>query len=193
MAKGSHRAGTFSSRHGEIGYCFLLLAFFALGVPCGSFLSDRLNTADELALYLSAFLARGDEIAAVSAVWAAALYFRYPLFTILLGLSPLGAVFLPVFMLFLGVELSFSVSAFLAVFGKSGLWAALCVLGVRAGIVLPCCFALSSCAFALRRRREKKKVLTVLFAAGAILAAGIPVEISLIPRLLPRVLAHMNF
>ena len=143
--------------------------------------------------YLSAFLARGDEIAAVSVVWAAALYFRYPLFTILLGLSPLGAVFLPVFMLFLGVELSFSVSAFLAVFGKSGLWAALCVLGVRAGIVLPCCFALSSCAFALRRQREKKKVLTVLFAAGAILAAGIPVEISLIPRLLPRVLAHMNF
>lgn len=194
MGKRLRSAGAVSPHRGEMGYCLLLLIFFALGVLGGSFLGDELHTADELALYLSAFLTHADKSASVSAVSAAGLYFRYPVFTALLALIPAGMVLLPFFMLFLGLELSFSAAAFFAVYGKSGIWAALCVLGLRTALVLPCCFILACGAPMLRRRKESgRRLLSLIAVLGAVLGAGAILEVLLVPRILHGVLSHMNF
>ncbi len=184
----------FYSCKAGFGYGALLLIFFVLGVLCGSFLCDRMDTAEELALYLSAFLTCGEEMRHVS-LWAATwLYFRHPLMTFGLSLVPVGLFLMPFFFLFLGTELSFSVAAFLSVLGRKGLWAALCTLGIRAAVVLPCCFVIACCVFSGRREKAalQENILRFLFLAG-ILLAGISLEVFLVPWLLPRALAGMNF
>ncbi len=195
MENRPRKAPAFFSCGVEFGYGALLLIFFAFGVLSGRFLCDRMNAAEELALYLSAFLTHSSSIDAVSPWVAASLYFRYPLLVLGLTLIPLGAGLLPLFMLFIGAELSFSVAAFLAAFGKSGVWVALCVLGIRSVLVLPCCFVLAFRALPSRRQgkpRQVKKTPQFLCLAG-VLGAGILFEIFLVPQLLSRVLAGMNF
>ncbi len=194
MGKRLQKTLSLRSRGAEFGYGGLLLLFFALGVFTGNFLCDRMDTADELALYLSAFLMRGDAGVSPSAWTAAGLYFRYPIAAFALSLFPAGIFLLPIFLFFAGAELSFSVAAFMAAFGKSGLWAALGTLGIRSALVLPCCFVIACSAFS--GRREKAARQTVIFrflCLGGILGAGICLEIFLVPRLLTRILAGMNF
>ena len=184
----------FSSCGAGFGYGALVLFFFILGVFCGSFLCDRADTAEELALYLSAFLTRSEEMRQVS-LWSATwLYFRYPLLLFCLSLVPMGLFLMPLFFFFWGTELSFSVAAFLSALGRRGLWAALCTLGIRAALVLPCCFIIACRVFSGRREKMalQKNALRFLSLTG-ILAAGISLEVFLVPLILPRALAGMNF
>ena len=194
MGKRLRKALPSRSRGAEFLYGVILLLFFAAGVLGGSYLCDRMDMAEELALYLSAFLAQVGEAFSVSVWTAAGLYFRYPLFALLLALLPAGFAVLPFFMFFIGGELSFSAAAFMSVFGRSGLRAAVCALGIRSALVIPCCFLI---AFgALSRRQERillKKEATRLMCVAGILGAGICFEVFLVPKLLTRVLAEMNF
>ena len=188
MKKRFQKAQHLRSRGAEIIYGAILLLFFTLGVLGGCYLCDRLDMSEELALYLSAFLAHSGERFSVSLWKAAGLYFRYPLFAVLMALLPAGFILMPFFLLLMGAELSFSVAAFFAVLGKSGLLVALCIFGIRSAIVLPCCFVIACRAFSCRKEKPAR-----LFCLPGILGAGICLECFLIPQLLPRILAGINF
>lgn len=71
---------------------------------------------------------------------ALVLYYRYPLFAVLLGFASIGVALLPCLTAAFGFSLSFSVCCFTASFGGNGVLLALAVFGVRCAVTLPVFF-----------------------------------------------------
>ena len=74
---------------------------------------------------------------------ALVLYYRYPLFAVLLGFAYIGVALLPCLTAEFGFSLSFSVCCFPVSFGGNGVLLALAVFGVRCAVTLPVFFLLA--------------------------------------------------
>lgn len=137
---------------------------------------------------------------------ALVLYYRYPLFAVLLGFASIGVALLPCLTAAFGFSLSFSVCCFTASFGGNGVLLALAVFGVRCAVTLPVFFLLAvpawgnSAALALaslgRGRRTAPIVygrtwwLRVAICAG-ILLAGMCMDLFFSQWLLQAVLGRI--
>ena len=123
----------------------LLALFFFVGVVLGQVVAARMpvSAGDELERYLHHFVALEEPVSLRAVLPAVVLYFRYPLLAFFLGFASVGLVLLPCVAVAFGFFLSFSVSCFVAVFGKDGIPVALAVSGIRCAVTLPCFFALA--------------------------------------------------
>lgn len=121
-------------------------------------------------------------------------YLRWPSTAFLLGYCTLGIGLLPLLCGIEGFLMSFSVSCFCLVMGRSGIVLSLATLGIRALFVLPCGLAMSDWAFSRACRMAAGEKLSRhlplrLFACAAVLAVGICLEYILTPRWISLVLA----
>ncbi len=187
--------------------CLLLLAlFFLAGAVLGQVLARRIpeETGAELGRYLSDYLElEGGGEGRVPA--ALALYFRYPLLALLLGSTAFGVVLLPCVTAAYGFFLSFSVCCFTASFGSAGVLLALAVFGLRSALTLPCYFLLAVpawgssaglAALSLGRGRRApppdRRWYLRAAACGAVLLAGVCLDLFLSPWLLELALAQIG-
>jgi stage II sporulation protein M len=120
---------------------------FILGITAGALLAHRVDAGPDSAMgtYLLGYaeLLRTGGAAAVP-VWRAFLdAFLFPALALLSGLTLLGVAAIPLLLLVRGFMLSFSVTAFVAVFGIDGLWLALGELGLQCILGVPCLILLS--------------------------------------------------
>ena len=90
-------------------------------------------TGQELTEYLRGYVALEAGVTPQAMLSALVLYYRYPLFAVLLGFASIGVALLPCLTAAFGFSLSFSVCCFTASFGGNGVLLALAVLecGVR--------------------------------------------------------------
>lgn len=129
----------------------ILAAAFFLGSFAGCVLVSRISGLGSSALseyfseYLSA-LHSGAEVKPdiFSLLWD---IFRWPLFVVAFGITPLGLLGVPVLFLMKGFLLSFSIASLFRMFGTYGLLLALTVFGVSGIASLPAFFVLGIQAF----------------------------------------------
>ena len=163
-------------------------------------------TGQELTEYLRGYVALEAGVTPQAMLSALVLYYRYPLFAVLLGFASIGVALLPCLTAAFGFSLSFSVCCFTASFGGNGVLLALAVFGVRCAVTLPVFFLLAvpawgnSAALALaslgRGRRTAPIVygrtwwLRVAICAG-ILLAGMCMDLFFSQWLLQAVLGRI--
>ncbi|WP_317348934.1 hypothetical protein [Pusillibacter faecalis] len=163
-------------------------------------------TGQELTEYLRGYVALEAGVTPQAMLSALVLYYRYPLFAVLLGFASIGVALLPCLTAAFGFSLSFSVCCFTASFGGNGILLALAVFGVRCAVTLPVFFLLAvpawgnSAALALaslgRGRRTAPIVygrtwwLRVAVCAG-ILLAGMCMDLFFSQWLLQAVLGRI--
>ena len=192
---------------GSLPRLVLLALCFAGGVFFGQVQAGRVpeDVGEQLGAYLRDYV-RLERTASPDAVLPAlALYFRYPLLAFLLGFSAVGVVLLPCLTVVFGFFLSFSVCCFTAAFGADGLLVALAVLGWRCLVTLPCYFllavpgwglaaGLAAVSFGRGQRPPPAGRAWWRRAAlcGAVLLAGVCVELALPPALLRLALGHLT-
>lgn len=125
----------------------IVLFVFILGITAGALLACRVEAGPGSAMdaYLQSYaglLRTGT--AAGTPVWRAFLdAFLFPALALLSGLTLLGVAAIPLLLLIRGFMLSFSVTAFVSVFGLDGLWLALGELGLQCILGVPCLLILS--------------------------------------------------
>lgn len=129
----------------------VLSAAFLLGSFAGCALVSRISGLGSGALsdYFSDYLSvlnsgAGLEPDLLSLIWDV---FRWPLFVIAFGITPLGLLGIPVLFLLKGFLLSFSIASLFRMFGTYGLLLALSVFGVSGIVSLPAFFVLGIQAF----------------------------------------------
>ena len=186
----------------------LLALFFLGGIFLGQVLAGKVPdaTGQELTEYLRGYVALEAGVTPQAMLSALVLYYRYPLFAVLLGFASIGVALLPCLTAAFGFSLSFSVCCFTASFGGNGILLALAVFGVRCAVTLPVFFLLAvpawgnSAALALaslgRGRRTAPIVygrtwgLRVAVCAG-ILLAGMGMDLFFSQWLLQAVLGRI--
>ena len=111
----------------------LLALFFLGGIFLGQVLAGKVPdaTGQELTEYLRGYVALEAGVTPQAMLSALVLYYRYPLFAVLLGFASIGVALLPCLTAAFGFSLSFSVCCFTASFGGNGVLLALAVFGVR--------------------------------------------------------------
>jgi len=131
---------------------FLCLIFFVAGVVVGTLSAGNLPDSEIRALESSMAgrigqIADGTYVAPrfLSAFWSLG---NYHLLVLFLGFSLLGAFVLPLLSAVRGFYLSFSIAAFIQVFGVGDWPVAFSLFGVSSIIAIPCFFLLASQAFA---------------------------------------------
>lgn len=131
---------------GRMTALVVLCVFFLLGAVAGCLLADRVDGggADALAVYLEQYLTQAREGGlerpqVFSLAWE---LLRWPLLTVLLGLTALGVLGLPVLFAVRGFLLSFAVASFFRVFGGMGLILAFLVFGLTGLVTIPVLFVL---------------------------------------------------
>lgn len=195
---------TVGESHKRVGNLLLIAFCFALGVAAGQILANHLSadSAEEMNRYLSSYLSLDRSISGEAVLSALMIYYRYPLLAFLFSFSWLGIVFLPILAIVCGFFLSFSVSAFIAVYGSHGILLTIAILGIRCLFTIPCFLILSSeslesaisqalfmwgkgkhAATAVHRIHCRKFILILL-----ILQIGVWIELLLTPKLLSQVL-----
>lgn len=124
----------------------ILSAAFLLGGLAGCFLANQVDGSGSTALgdylegYLSAvYSGSAAKPEALSLLWE---IIRWPLFTFVLGLTPLGLLGIPILFLVRGFLLSFAISSFYHVLGTVGLGLAFVVFGITGLICVPVLFIL---------------------------------------------------
>lgn len=129
----------------------ILSAAFFLGSVAGCVLVPRISGLGSGALseYFSEYLSAlhsgaGIEPDIPSLLWD---IFRWPLFVVAFGITPLGLLGIPVLFLVKGFLLSFSIASLFRMFGTYGLLLALSVFGVSGIVCLPTLFVLGIQAF----------------------------------------------
>lgn len=119
-----------------------LSAVFVLGMAGGYCYAA--SCGDDSLLVLSAYL---DDYCAlygegmvqtISLLTVIRLYYFPVALAFLLGFTPVGIVALPVLSAACGFLMSFSVSCFVQVYGRTGIWPALAVFAPRAVVTIPC-------------------------------------------------------
>ena len=183
-----------------------LALFFLAGVCLGQVLAGRVprEAGRELSEYLQHYVTVEGGVTGGAVLSALVLYLRYPLLAALLGFASIGVVLLPCTALLFGFFLSFSVCCFTAAFGADGLLVALAALGWRCLVTLPVFFllavpgwgfsaGLAAVSFGRGQRPSPAGRDWWLRAAvcGAVLLAGVCVELVLPPVLLRLALAKL--
>lgn len=178
----------------------LSVAFF-VGSLAGCVLVNRVGGNGEVALeeFLEGYLSvanAGDLTRpnALTLVWET---IRWPLFIVLLSVTPLGLFAIPVLFLVRGFLLSFSISSFFRVLGASGIALAFVLFGVTGVLYVPVLFILGVQGFLmsgvmtgrLMGEGRKRSLLdrTVLLRCGicaAVLGGCCLLEYHLVPLLM---------
>ena len=146
--------------------------FFLSGIAVGTFSASSLDEAGVLALQNS-MVEHIDQIIAGTHIpldfwgtlWVTG---RVHLLVLFLGFSLLGVLCLPVVAGARGFYLSFSIAAFIRVFGTGGWPLAFALFGAGALITVPCFFLLASQAFSASVRLGKSAVGMGQIRAGAL-------------------------
>lgn len=116
--------------------------------------------SERLYAYLEGFLAAAGAGAVASPALAPLIWdtLRWPLLAVLLGCSALGVLGLPLLFAVRGFLLSFSIAAFVRMFGNAGCLLAFLVFGVSGCVAVPVLFVLgvqglaSACRLAAKRQ-----------------------------------------
>ncbi len=180
--------------------------FFAVGMLAGLFLGKHISVTEkeELSDYIYKYAqicGQNDRpTASLLSIWST--YFRYPVCFFLLGWCVLGVVGVPILCFLQGFSLSFAVSTFVSVLGKSGIRLALYTFGLRCLITLPCSIWLAMWAFSnsrgiLHRPRERRKRAhrqdwcASFGLCALLLLIGSFLEITITPKLLTATIAKL--
>lgn len=152
------------------------------------------SLAEFLSSYLSLLAEDGAE---TPSLWAAAWELcRWPLLTLLLGFTALGAAAIPAVFCVRGFLLAYSIASFVRVFGAPGLLAAFAVFGVTALMSVPALFGVGAAAFpsALRLAMgvlgerptgpPARETLASLAPCGALLAPAVFLQWAVMPQVL---------
>ena len=181
------------------------LAILCLSFLAGLFLGWRVSALpgvqenQQLGQYLAGYsqwMVHADASPA-SYLNAATLYFRYPFLAFLFGFTSLGVVLIPLLCITEGFFLSFAVTSFATAMEKNGILVALCALGIRCIVTVPCILFLAACAMdaseQLRQRGsfgfQKNRAIynSVYFArfgvCAVVLLFGALLETAVVPRL----------
>lgn len=152
---------------------------FLLGITAGALLAYRLGPDSALDTYLQGYadlLRQGEAVG--TPVWRAFMdAFLFPALVFLSGLTLLGTALIPLLLLVKGFILSFSVTAFVSVFGLNGLWLALGEMGLQCILGVPCLIVLSvygaHMALRLLAMVRGKTVSGVMFPRPLLIRVGI--------------------
>ena len=143
----------------------VLSAAFAMGALAGLLLAAQVGGEgqESLSTYLQAYLEMARNGKASSPALAAALWtaVRWPLLTLLLSFTALGAVGIPAIFVVRGFLLSFAVSSFVRIFGGAGAILAFFAFGFTGLISLPVLFLLGV-----------QGLLAAMALAGRVLVGG---------------------
>jgi len=147
-----------SDQRGFLGL-LICAVFFVCGIIVGTFSARRLDTAGTHALYES-MVGYMEQVRAgiyispgfFTVLWTTG---RDHLIVLFLGFSLLGAFCLPVLSGVRGFYLSFSIAAFVRVFGMDGVPVALSLFGVGTLLTLPAFFILVTQAFSASAQMAK--------------------------------------
>lgn len=152
------------------------MVFFVCGTILGTFIAGSIDNSGNSAMYgdinnyikliESGSFERADFLSAAFSAY------KYHVLVIFLGLSIPGFVVIPVVSGVRGFYLSFSIAAFIRVFGSGGALAAIGLFGLTAIITVPCLFILSAQSFnasygLCQTIRGKTKILLAQNYSGA--------------------------
>ncbi len=125
----------------------LLFAFFLCGAIIACIVSASVDgeSGEALTKTIVSYISVLSERPISTALLGPALLnaFRYHLLVFVFSFTSLGVLFVPCLMALRGFFLSFSITAFVRLFGTSGLWLALGAFLVQNLILLPCLFVLA--------------------------------------------------
>ena len=119
---------------------------FILGVTAGALLAHRMDAGPDSALfaYLQGYAGLVQQDGGIPLWRAFADAFLFPALALAAGFTLFGAAVIPLLLLVRGFLLSFSIAAFVSVFGINGLWLALGELGFQCVFGVPCLIVLSA-------------------------------------------------
>lgn len=122
-------------------YLIVLLVCFFIGAFCGGALAALNDSGDELSSYLYDYFSMAAQkkinVSFFSVLWDCV---KWPLLTVVLGFTVLGAIGIPVLFAVRGFLFSFTVCTFGALLGGDGAAAAAVLFSVTALLVLPVLF-----------------------------------------------------
>ena len=174
----------------------LLCVFFVFGAIFGHVLPQFFGEAGELASHLQNFAAAGTgDLASASLLSVAALYLHFPLLVLLLGYCSFSAVAIPLLFVLQGFTFSFSIASLAAAFGRAGVVLALAVFGIRSILTIVCTLLLA--LFILERTagnndRKGNPSGKIIALCCVLLAIGIILELTIVPRLFAPVLEMLK-
>lgn len=141
----------FSLQDSGTNYFGLIIcgAMFLCGCIIGTVSAGFVSDGESLRQYISSYVAQvsGETLGKpefLSALFGAC---KYHLIAIFLGFSILGVICIPLLSAIRGFFLCFSISAFVRLFGSSGILLALSVFGTGTLITVPCYFILAVSSF----------------------------------------------
>ncbi len=188
----------------------LLCTFFLLGLILGGAVHGVITPQDDQQMreYLLSYAQVTEQSPDIAASVMSVLgtYLRYPLVTFFLGFSALGVLLVPILCLSQSFFLAFSVRCFASALGRDGVLLALGSMGIRCLITVPCTLylALWSMSSAIRLAQNRKGKAgryesandsahyARLLICFLILAAGVLLELFLVPRLVGGILSTIQ-
>lgn len=130
---------------------FLLSISFVIGSVSGCILVNQVGGDGKAALenFLQEYLTVANSGLLLRPSAAALLWdvLRWPLFLLLLSVTPLGLIGLPVIFLVRGFLLAFSIASFFRIFGAAGLGLAFVLFGISGIFCIPVLFAFGTQGF----------------------------------------------
>lgn len=173
----------------------LLCVFFAIGAILGHVLPQLLGGDNALASQLRGFAAGADGAMSGSLLSVIVLYFRYPLLVLLFGYYSFGAVAIPLLLAMQGFTFAFSAASLSAALGRQGVVLALTAFGLRSILTVVCTLLLA--LFMLERTAGNSEGKTktngnIVALCFLLLAVGIILELTVVPRLFAPVLEMLK-
>lgn len=185
---------------------FFFSVSFLLGGIAGYFSCRAMGIDAEIRTYLTRYaevLSSGGAITAASVLSVAAAYYRVPCVVFLCRSFRRAFYWHCGVFLLEGFLLSFAVSSLTLALGRTGVLVSLCVFGVRLLFVLPVSLSLAllgrsageeSSGRRMTRsgRKRESNRLRFLFVYPALLALGVMVELTFVPKLAAFALLHIS-
>lgn len=175
---------------------FALCVFFTIGVAAGHIAAQLLGADSELSAHLHSYaLLETEATPATSAATVVALYFRYPLMVFVFWCCnfPVAAM-LPVLSV-QGFSLSFAAASLAATLGRKGVALALAAFGLRGFLSLIATLLLAQ-LFLLRTadssESKGKPISKILIVCVLLLAVGVVLELTVMPKLFSLALAMLK-
>lgn len=158
-------------------------------------LPQLLGGDNALASQLRGFAAGADGAMSGSLLSVIVLYFRYPLLVLLFGYYSFGAVAIPLLLAMQGFTFAFSAASLSAALGRQGVVLALTAFGLRSILTVVCTLLLA--LFMLERTAGNSEGKTktngnIVALCFLLLAVGIILELTVVPRLFAPVLEMLK-
>lgn len=174
-----------------------LCVFFALGAVLGHVAAQLVGGDSELAAYLRSFASlEAGAVASASTLQVLVAYFRYPLLALLLGYCSFGAAAIPLLLLVQGFSLSFAAASLAASLGRQGVVLALASFGLRSIITVVCTLLLALWVLEKAAGRSESKgkssSVNMIGFCFLVLALGVILELTVVPKLFSLALAALN-